>query len=462
MQHLSLSTRRIPVNLLGFKDLSIVRNNILPRQRQNTNTHAPNFRFIAQTRRFSESPIKTLFNQSEKSEIQRICADMLKSSNVLENSFSNLHNRSVLLIQGPDSDVFLQGLTTNQMQRLSNEPGMYLNFLYSNGRVMADAFIYKNKSLSGSSEKSYLIEIDSSMKDTLLLLFKIHKLRSKIDFLDVSDSYSVWSIWGAHLSSPNHPSMIEQIINENYSSSEALCFPDTRAPNLGMRMVMKNSSIKKPMLPSEFIEKDMSEYTLLRTIMGVPEGPKDLIPKVSLPLELNLDLMNGVDFEKGCYVGQELTIRTHHRGVVRKRVIPVLLSSDNIYAANSSSQKKSSSLGSVDKTINLSFSSQSEAPIEYLIEGSEVSDPFANTLKDVKLARSRIPGKLHSSIYNVGLAVMRLDVAAKYQKLVFPVTDTTAGSASDFSQQLSSPPLVVKDSNNQNVFLTPVFPYWWF
>jgi folate-binding protein YgfZ len=76
-------------------------------------------------------------------------------------------------------------------------------------------------------------------------------------------------------------------------------------------------------LPESYRQGTLEEYHVRRILNGVPEGIDDFIAGTSLPLECNLDYMNGVDFRKGCYVGQELTIRTYHKGITRKRIMPV-------------------------------------------------------------------------------------------------------------------------------------------
>ena len=82
---------------------------------------------------------------------------------------------------------------------------------------------------------------------------------------------------------------------------------------------------ERPTDASRAADSSLEAYTLRRSLLGVAETPEELVPGQALPLEASLELQYGVDFRKGCYVGQELTARTHHTGVVRKRVVPVLL-----------------------------------------------------------------------------------------------------------------------------------------
>lgn len=89
---------------------------------------------------------------------------------------------------------------------------------------------------------------------------------------------------------------------------------------------------------SSFTSSESTQHALLRTLLNVPEAPTDLLPNSALPLESNMDLMGGIDFRKGCYIGQELTARTYHTGVIRKRVMPVrvyLSSTEEVEAPSS-------------------------------------------------------------------------------------------------------------------------------
>jgi folate-binding protein YgfZ len=102
-----------------------------------------------------------------------------------------------------------------------------------------------------------------------------------------------------------------------------------RAPGLGHRILTFNTpntpdfpTTTTP-LPLPAVHEEV--YRLRRYLLGVPEGQAEILREQALPQESNIDVMGGIDFRKGCYVGQELTIRTEHRGVVRKRVLPCLL-----------------------------------------------------------------------------------------------------------------------------------------
>ncbi|KAH7419316.1 hypothetical protein BKA64DRAFT_650526 [Cadophora sp. MPI-SDFR-AT-0126] len=97
--------------------------------------------------------------------------------------------------------------------------------------------------------------------------------------------------------------------------------PDKRAPGMGRRLLLPGDS--KPELDIPETSEDV--YRVRRYLKGVAEGQDELAREQALPQESNVDFMGGIDYKKGCYVGQELTIRTHHRGVIRKRILPVML-----------------------------------------------------------------------------------------------------------------------------------------
>lgn len=173
----------------------------------------------------------------------------------------------------------------------------------------------------------------------------------------------MWTIWDDHrllLPGPN----------------EIGC-TDTRAPNLGKRVAVFGGG-------KLGVEVDFTVYNVRRILLGVPEGQDEILNDGNIAQESNMDYMGGVDFRKGCYVGQELTIRTHHTGVVRKRVLPVQL-----YRPGDPAPERLT----YDPNLNL-------AP---LLHGK---DPNISNLSGKK----RPAGKFLRGVGNIGLALCRLEV----------------------------------------------------
>ena len=205
--------------------------------------------------------------------------------------------RSVISIHGKDSPKFLNGICT-QVIPSHADGGRYAAFLSPHGRMLYDTFIYP------TSDDSFLLDVDKRISSNVLALCKKYQLRSKVRIKSVDDAAVYSSIGGG--------------VNGVLAS-----MPDPRVLSeygLGERIIASTAEIQDGEAAPH------SEYLRKRYALGVPEGIDDIWPEKSLPLECNLDYMNGVNFKKGCYVGQELTIRTQHTGVVRKRVLPMTLS----------------------------------------------------------------------------------------------------------------------------------------
>jgi transferase CAF17, mitochondrial len=150
----------------------------------------------------------------------------------------------------------------------------------------------------------YIIEVDKSLLQNLKTHLQRYKLRSKFQIHEVPASQlQLFSIWPTLL--PHTP------------NADSLDIIDPRSPNLGTRLLSRKPPSSQ-LFPSEL-------YHLRRNLHGVPEGPEEILEGVALPAESNLDVMSGIDFTKGCYVGQELTSRTYHTGVIRKRLLPLSL-----------------------------------------------------------------------------------------------------------------------------------------
>ncbi|KAF2851454.1 Aminomethyltransferase folate-binding domain-containing protein [Plenodomus tracheiphilus IPT5] len=218
-----------------------------------------------------------------------------------------LTHRTLIAVSGPDAGKFLQGLITNNVDTNRQAP-FYAAFLDARGRVLWDVFIWVWPELvADKGNWACYIEVDQTEAAALKKHLKRHKLRSKVVIEDV-DHVDAWAAWG------DAPAQVqrEHIISE---------LQDPRAPGLHRYLM----SQERTSLSEEIEPVDTSEYHLQRYSHGIPEGPVEIPRESALPMECNIDLSSGIDFKKGCYVGQELTIRTKHTGVVRKRILPVRL-----------------------------------------------------------------------------------------------------------------------------------------
>ena len=249
---------------------------------------------------------------------------------------AKITTRRLLAVHGADATHFLHGLTTANL-RHGQTSGFYSSFLTAQGRVLNDVFIYPashckaywsslpQKLAADVDAAAYFIEVDANEVDKLLRHLKRYKLRAKVDIRAVDEGeWSVWSAWNEQEPWTPHPSPTPPSTTTDTHTDDTIGCIDARAPGMGRRLLLPTTTPISTSLPSTQ-ETPLSAYTIRRTLRGVVEGQAEIPRETALPQEYNLDFMGGIDFRKGCYVGQELTIRTHHTGVVRKRVLPVML-----------------------------------------------------------------------------------------------------------------------------------------
>ena len=220
----------------------------------------------------------------------------------------------MLRVEGEDTYAMLQGLATNDIRLLENDEAtqIYTGFLTGRGRLVSEAFLHK------TDDHQILIETPNGNESDLFKHLQSHKLQSKVKITE-DDNYSV-------------------VIN-----SEGEGVIDPRMLNV-LPTVDTMDVILPPLyrccLPSDIVKDKFDDilspplsdslYTIYRMLSGIAEGPLEVLPQQALPLESNLDFLNGVSFKKGCYVGQELTARTYHRGLTRKRLLSVVVTDDGM------------------------------------------------------------------------------------------------------------------------------------
>lgn len=230
-------------------------------------------------------------------------------SSLPAHAIAPLPSRALLHIHGPDAQKFLHALTAATISA-STSGAVYTVFLTPQGRVLFDTFIHPlnhipawRSTVDNSDDPAFLIEADAAALADLQAHIRRYKLRSKF-LLRPADEWTTYATWGG--------------AGGALPATTTIRCVDPRGGGLGGRTVLPASTQGVQTVGAE-------DYTVRRMLHGVAEGRDEIVPGVALPLESNVDLFGGVDFRKGCYVGQELTIRTKHTGVVRKRILPVAL-----------------------------------------------------------------------------------------------------------------------------------------
>ena len=211
-----------------------------------------------------------------------------------------LEDRGVISVSGVDATSFLQGLLTNDVERLHPSEARYAALLTPQGKILFDMIVVRTPD---GDDPSYLIDCAAAQAADLAKRLGFYKLRAKVTIVDQSAGRAVAAFWG------EMPPRID----------DGLLFADPRDTRLGWRAILP-----RPVAAAVGLEH-VDEYEGLRIAVGAPKGGLDFAYADAFPHDANLDLLHGVDFDKGCYVGQEVVSRMKHRGTARKRVARVKL-----------------------------------------------------------------------------------------------------------------------------------------
>jgi folate-binding protein YgfZ len=223
--------------------------------------------------------------------------------------------RGVVAISGEDRRTFLQGLVSNDVQRVCPERAVYAALLTPQGRFLHDFFIVE------VGDTLYL-DCEAERREDLRRRLSMYRLRSKVTLTDATQHFAVALLFG------------ENVLPRAGLSSEAgygaaldggIVYVDPRLPQLGARGLLPREGAEEALVRLSFDAGTFDAYDRMRLSLGVPDGSRDLPIDKAILLENGFDELNGIDWQKGCYMGQELTARTRYRGLVRKRLLPVAI-----------------------------------------------------------------------------------------------------------------------------------------
>ncbi len=234
-----------------------------------------------------------------------------------ENRYVKLSERGLITVGGSDRKEFLQGLISNDIEQVSPERAIWAALLTAQGKYLHDFFIVE-------IDDVFYLDCEAERLMDLGQRLSRFKLRAEVD-LGIACGLGVWACYGpealARADLESEPGIARSLV-------EGTVYCDPRISDIGARAVLSVKSAAAYWQKLGIEPGSSADYDRLRISLGLPDGSRDMVVEKAILLENNFDPLHGVDWNKGCYVGQELTARTKYRGLIKKRLVPVEISGD--------------------------------------------------------------------------------------------------------------------------------------
>ncbi|MAR79090.1 MAG: hypothetical protein CMM18_02535 [Rhodospirillaceae bacterium] len=254
---------------------------------------------------------------------------------------SQLHDRSLIKFSENDSRSLLQGLISNDISLIDNEKMIFSSMLSPQGKFFCDFFIFQPDK---NNKENLYIDCNIIQTQEIIKKFNMYKLRANVKIVDVTENFSFFSYF--------EQLDISKFFEGDRKNLLSFCYVrnDPRLPELGNRIYVPKN-----------LEKDFKKqfkyhfnnhlYEQIRIGLGIPDGIKDISPDKDFPLDYGYDQLNAISFSKGCYVGQEITARTHNRGKVKKKIFKIN-ANKNLPKHNSEIYYKDKKIGKILSIFN--------------------------------------------------------------------------------------------------------------
>ena len=239
----------------------------------------------------------------------------------MNNRFYTLENRSIIYVNGLDAKEFLQNIISNDINKVTYSSSCFALLFTPQGKFLFEFIISKHKS-------GYFIDCEKAQAEELYKQLTIYKLRSNVEILDLSNEFVVGVLsYEKYLSIEGS----KDILGFTIRYREDPIILDPRNKNLGARLIINLEklylSLKKLNLKNDKIE---NYYTHCHKIGVVPKYLNKLQNKL-FGIECNYEDLNGIDFKKGCYVGQENTARIKLKNKLSKRLLPIQIIDGSLF-----------------------------------------------------------------------------------------------------------------------------------
>jgi folate-binding protein YgfZ len=214
-----------------------------------------------------------------------------------------LPDRGVVKVAGDDARSFLNGLLTTDIAQVTPASPRFAALLTPQGKIVVDCIVVEAPARDGGG---FFLDCPRALAEDLVRKLNFYKLRAKVIAEDLSETLGVLAAWGG-----------------DRRTSYGLAYSDPRLPALGQRVMLPPHLAQEAMVQLGAELVPAAVYEAHRIELGVPRGGLDFAYGDAFPHETDMDQLGGVDFDKGCYVGQEVVSRIEHRGTARNRIVQV-------------------------------------------------------------------------------------------------------------------------------------------
>jgi len=227
-----------------------------------------------------------------------------------ESRYCRLAQRGVMIVGGADRASFLQGLISNDIAKAGPGRALWAGFLTPQGKFLYDLFVTEQGD-------RFVIDVEAARAEEFRKKLSMYKLRAKVE-ISLAEGWAVYAAWCDAASTLG----LGAEAGTAAGFAGGIAFVDPRLGAGGLRLVVPESGAAA-LAKAGLVEVPFAEWDQHRIRLGLPDGGRDVPVERGVLLEYGFDELNGVDFNKGCYLGQELTSRTKHRGLIKKRLMPV-------------------------------------------------------------------------------------------------------------------------------------------
>jgi len=226
-----------------------------------------------------------------------------------------LEDRGILFINGIDAKEFLQNLISNDINKVNEDASCFASLLTPQGKFLFAFIVAKHKS-------GYFIDCEKSQIEALFKQLSIYKLRSKVEIMNLSNEFVIAAF--------NEEKFLKfegakDVLGNTIKYREDSIILDPRSKDLGARLIINLEKLYLSLKKLQLKDSPVDEYYQLSHRLGIPQKEMNKLQNKLFGIECNFEELNGIDFKKGCYIGQENTARIKIKNKLSKRLLPVQL-----------------------------------------------------------------------------------------------------------------------------------------